>query len=125
MVAIKQLNRDGVQGNQEFLIEVLMLSLLHDSNLVNLIGYCAEGDQRLLVYEYMPMGSLENHLFGKVCDQKLRLCIHFPILKSPTQLFLSHSCILYLLGYNCPCIVFRLLRTCGFFAINLGLNFEH
>lgn len=62
-VAIKQLNRDGLQGNQEFIVEVLMLSLLHHPNLVNLIGYCAEGDQRLLVYEYMAMGSLENHLF--------------------------------------------------------------
>lgn len=42
-----------------------MLSLLHDTNLVNLIGYCADGDQRLLVYEYMALGSLEDHLFGK------------------------------------------------------------
>lgn len=41
-----------------------MLSLLHHSNLVTLIGYCTDGDQRLLVYEYMPMGSLEDHLFG-------------------------------------------------------------
>jgi len=40
----------------------LMLSLLHHPNLVNLIGYCADGDQRLLVYEYMPLGSLEDHL---------------------------------------------------------------
>ncbi|XP_022760505.1 serine/threonine-protein kinase PBL27-like isoform X2 [Durio zibethinus] len=39
-----------------------MLSLLHHSNLVNLIGYCADGDQRLLVYEFMPLGSLEDHL---------------------------------------------------------------
>ncbi|PSS14080.1 Serine/threonine-protein kinase [Actinidia chinensis var. chinensis] len=39
-----------------------MLSLLHHQNLVNLIGYCADGDQRLLVYEYMPMGSLDDHL---------------------------------------------------------------
>lgn len=42
-----------------------MLSLLHHSNLVNLIGYCADGDQRLLVYEYMALGSLEDHLHGK------------------------------------------------------------
>lgn len=42
-----------------------MLSLLHHTNLVNLIGYCADGDQRLLVYEYMPLGSLEDHLHGK------------------------------------------------------------
>ncbi|CAN6461886.1 unnamed protein product [Victoria cruziana] len=63
VVAVKQLDRSGLQGNREFLVEVLMLSLLHHSNLVNLIGYCADGDQRLLVYEYMPMGSLEDHLF--------------------------------------------------------------
>lgn len=43
-----------------------MLSLLHHPNLVNLIGYCADGDQRLLVYEFMPLGSLEDHLHGKI-----------------------------------------------------------
>lgn len=65
VVAVKQLDRNGLQGNREFLVEVLMLSLLHHANLVNLIGYCAEGDQRLLVYEFMPLGSLEDHLHGK------------------------------------------------------------
>ncbi|XP_074566547.1 putative serine/threonine-protein kinase PBL7 isoform X1 [Curcuma longa] len=64
VVAIKQLDRNGLQGNREFLVEVLMLSLLHHPNLVNLIGYCADGDQRLLVYEYMALGSLEDHLHG-------------------------------------------------------------
>lgn len=63
IVAVKQLNHDGLQGYQEFIVEVLMLSLLHHVNLVTLIGYCTAGDQRLLVYEYMPMGSLEDHLF--------------------------------------------------------------
>ncbi|KAK2984346.1 hypothetical protein RJ640_026970 [Escallonia rubra] len=62
VVAVKQLDRNGLQGNREFLVEVLMLSLLHHQNLVNLIGYCADGDQRLLVYEYMSLGSLEDHL---------------------------------------------------------------
>ncbi|CAI5992031.1 unnamed protein product [Closterium sp. NIES-64] len=62
VVAVKQLDRNGVQGNREFLVEVLMLSLLHHPNLVNLIGYCADGDQRLLVYEFMPRGALEDHL---------------------------------------------------------------
>ncbi|CAN0901054.1 Probable serine/threonine-protein kinase PBL23 [Linum grandiflorum] len=61
-VAVKQLDRNGFQGNREFLVEVLMLSLLHHSNLVNLVGYCADGDQRILVYEYMANGSLEDHL---------------------------------------------------------------
>lgn len=65
-MAIKQLNRDGLQGNKEFLVEVLMLIVLRHPNLVSLIGYCADGDERLLVYEYMPKGSLEDHLFGKL-----------------------------------------------------------
>ncbi|CAJ1972619.1 unnamed protein product [Sphenostylis stenocarpa] len=67
LVAIKQLRLDGEthQGNREFVTEVLMLSLLHHSNLVKLCGYCTHGDQRLLVYEYMPMGSLEQLLEEK------------------------------------------------------------
>ncbi|WOH13714.1 hypothetical protein DCAR_0833225 [Daucus carota subsp. sativus] len=70
VVAVKQLDRDGLQGNREFLVEVLMLSLLHHSNLVNLIGYCADGDQRLLVYEFMPLGSLEDHLHDLPPDKE-------------------------------------------------------
>ncbi|VVA95485.1 unnamed protein product [Arabis nemorensis] len=69
VVAIKQLNPDGHQGNQEFIVEVLMLSVFHHPNLVTLIGYCTSGAQRLLVYEYMPMGSLEDHLFDLEPDQ--------------------------------------------------------
>lgn len=70
IVAVKQLDRNGLQGNREFLVEVLMLSLLHHPNLVNLIGYCADGDQRLLVYEFMPLGSLEDHLHDLPPDKK-------------------------------------------------------
>uniref|UniRef100_A0A0D3EYE6 non-specific serine/threonine protein kinase n=1 Tax=Oryza barthii TaxID=65489 RepID=A0A0D3EYE6_9ORYZ len=69
-VAVKQLDRNGLQGNREFLVEVLMLSLLHHTNLVNLIGYCADGDQRLLVYEFMPLGSLEDHLHDLPPDKE-------------------------------------------------------
>lgn len=70
IVAVKQLDRNGMQGNKEFLVEVLMLSLLKHHNLLNLIGYCADGDQRLLVYEYMPLGSLETHLHDNPADKK-------------------------------------------------------
>ncbi|KAE8670589.1 Serine/threonine-protein kinase PBS1 [Hibiscus syriacus] len=62
IVAVKQLDRNGKQGSREFFSEVLMLSLVNYPNLVNLIGYCADGDQRILVYEYMANGSLEYHL---------------------------------------------------------------
>ncbi|KAE8734262.1 Serine/threonine-protein kinase PBS1 [Hibiscus syriacus] len=74
VVAIKQLDRSGLQGNREFLVEVLMLSLLHHPNLVNLIGYCADGDQRLLVYELMPLGSLEDHLHDLPLDKEPMDC---------------------------------------------------
>ncbi|KAK8544897.1 hypothetical protein V6N13_061552 [Hibiscus sabdariffa] len=70
VVAVKQLDKTGLQREKEFLVEVLMLSLLRHRNLVNLIGYCAEGDQRLLVYEYMQKGSLEDHLHYLAPDQK-------------------------------------------------------
>ncbi|XP_021767440.1 probable serine/threonine-protein kinase PBL25 isoform X1 [Chenopodium quinoa] len=76
-IAVKQLDRNGLQGNKEFLVEVLMLSLLHHSNLVNLIGYCADGDQRLLVYEYMSLGSLEDHLFGNHLSYYYHLKFNF------------------------------------------------
>ncbi|CAI9753282.1 unnamed protein product [Fraxinus pennsylvanica] len=62
IVAVKKLNQNGLQGNKEFLVEVLMLSLLRHPNLVNLVGYCDEGDQRILVYEFFPLGSLESRL---------------------------------------------------------------
>nr|TKS07931.1 serine/threonine-protein kinase PBS1 [Populus alba] len=63
VVAVKKLDPLGIQGDKEFQVEVLMLSLMHHPNIVNLIGYCGDADHRLLVYEYMPLGSLEDHLF--------------------------------------------------------------
>ncbi|KAG8634229.1 serine/threonine-protein kinase PBL34 isoform X2 [Manihot esculenta] len=64
-VAVKTLNHDGLQGHKEWLAEVNFLGNLLHPNLVKLIGYCIEDDQRLLVYEFMPRGSLENHLFRR------------------------------------------------------------
>lgn len=64
IVAVKQLDRFGCQGIREFVVEVMTLSMADHPNLVRLIGYCAEGDQRLLVYEFMPLGSVEDHLYG-------------------------------------------------------------
>ncbi|XP_047962605.1 serine/threonine-protein kinase PCRK1-like [Salvia hispanica] len=65
-VAVKQLGRRGLQGHKEWVTEVNVLGVVEHPNLVKLIGYCAEDDergiQRLLVYEYMPNGSVEDHL---------------------------------------------------------------
>ncbi|KAK8573633.1 hypothetical protein V6N13_009721 [Hibiscus sabdariffa] len=70
VVAVKQLDRHGYQGNKEFLVEVLMLVLLKHPNLVELVGYCIDGDQRVLVYEYMTNGSLEDHLLDLSPEMK-------------------------------------------------------
>ncbi|KAF8085753.1 hypothetical protein N665_0648s0004 [Sinapis alba] len=65
-VAVKQLGKRGLQGHKEWVTEVNFLGVVEHSNLVKLLGYCAEDDergiQRLLVYEYMPNRSVEFHL---------------------------------------------------------------
>ncbi|KAL6896836.1 hypothetical protein ACP4OV_007408 [Aristida adscensionis] len=66
MVAIKKLKKESFQGHREWLAEVTYLGQLHHPNLVQLVGYCSDaGGHKLLVYEYMPRGSLENHLFRR------------------------------------------------------------
>ncbi|KAL5218386.1 hypothetical protein ABZP36_019070 [Zizania latifolia] len=65
IVAVKKLKLDSFQGHREWLAEVNYLGQLSHPNLVRLIGYCFEDEQRLLVYEFMPRGSLEHHLFRR------------------------------------------------------------
>ncbi|KAG4964540.1 hypothetical protein JHK85_039515 [Glycine max] len=65
VVAIKKLKPESFQGHREWLAEVNYLGQLHHENMVKLIGYCTDGKNRLLVYEFMQKGSLENHLFRK------------------------------------------------------------
>lgn len=69
IVAIKKLSKDGCQGHKQWVAEVQLLGVVDHPNLVRLIGYCAvdgeRGIQRLLVYEYMPNKSLEDHIFSR------------------------------------------------------------
>eukprot|EP01018_Ginkgo_biloba_P004892 Gb_27683 [translate_table: standard] len=65
-VAVKVLDLEGLQGHREWLAEVIFLGQLSHPHLVKLVGYCCEDEDRVLVYEFMPRGSLENHLFRKV-----------------------------------------------------------
>ncbi|XP_044493701.1 receptor-like cytoplasmic kinase 176 isoform X2 [Mangifera indica] len=65
VIAVKRLNREGYQGHKEWLTEINYLGQFHHPNLVKLIGYCLEDEHRLLVYEFMPRGSMENHLFRR------------------------------------------------------------
>ncbi|XP_057441946.1 receptor-like cytoplasmic kinase 176 isoform X1 [Lotus japonicus] len=65
VIAVKRLNQEGLQGHSEWLTEINYLGQLHHPNLVRLVGYCVEDDQRLLVYEFLTKGSLDNHLFRR------------------------------------------------------------
>ncbi|KAG2324331.1 hypothetical protein Bca52824_007059 [Brassica carinata] len=78
-VAVKKSNPDSAQGLHEWQCEVKFLGKFHHPNLVKLLGYCWEENQFLLVYEYLPKGSLENHLFSKgealTWDTRLKIAI--------------------------------------------------
>ncbi|KAI4344975.1 hypothetical protein L6164_012145 [Bauhinia variegata] len=66
-VAVKVHDGDNShQGHREWLAEVIFLGQLSHPNLVKLIGYCCQDEHRVLIYEYMARGSVENNLFSKV-----------------------------------------------------------
>lgn len=65
-VAVKVLGRNSKQGEKEFKTEVLLLGRLHHRNLVNLVGYCDEKKNNMLIYDYMSNGSLASHLYSNL-----------------------------------------------------------
>uniref|UniRef100_M8BSK9 non-specific serine/threonine protein kinase n=1 Tax=Aegilops tauschii TaxID=37682 RepID=M8BSK9_AEGTA len=69
-VAVKRLGQESSQGHKEWLAEINLAHLSHP-NLVKLFGYCLEDEHRLLVYEFIPHGSLDNHLFKRDSCQPL------------------------------------------------------
>uniref|UniRef100_A0A2N9ED71 Protein kinase domain-containing protein n=1 Tax=Fagus sylvatica TaxID=28930 RepID=A0A2N9ED71_FAGSY len=62
VAAIKMLHREGKQGERAFRVEVDLLSRLHSPYLVELLGYCADQQHRLLIFEFMSNGTLQHHL---------------------------------------------------------------
>uniref|UniRef100_A0A0D3ECU1 Protein kinase domain-containing protein n=1 Tax=Brassica oleracea var. oleracea TaxID=109376 RepID=A0A0D3ECU1_BRAOL len=63
--AVKLLSQSSTQGYKQFKAEVDLLMRVHHTNLVNLVGYCNEGDHLALIHEYVPNGDLRHHLSGK------------------------------------------------------------
>ncbi|CAH2074683.1 unnamed protein product [Thlaspi arvense] len=65
VVAVKRAEKGSLQGQKEFYTEIELLSRLHHRNLVSLLGYCDEKGEQMVVYEFMPNGSLQDALSAR------------------------------------------------------------
>ncbi|KAM6566771.1 hypothetical protein CsatA_025899 [Cannabis sativa] len=101
---------------KEFHTELDLLSRLNHAHLLNLLGYCEEGEERLLVYEYMAHGSLHQHLHGKNIALKEQL----DWVRRVTIAVQAARGIEYLHGYACPPVIHRDIKSS-----NILIDEEH
>ncbi|PKA45613.1 L-type lectin-domain containing receptor kinase IX.1 [Apostasia shenzhenica] len=78
-VAIKRVARGSQQGKKEYISEVTIISRLRHRNLVQLVGWCHERKELLLVYEFMPNGSLDSYLYGRDGKRSLAWPVRYKI----------------------------------------------
>jgi uncharacterized protein (DUF2249 family) len=81
-IAVKRLKVWSTKAERDFAVEIEILGRVRHKNLLSLLGYCAEGQERLIVYDYMPNLSLFAHLHGHVAadstldwDQRMKIAV--------------------------------------------------
>uniref|UniRef100_A0A1J3G4N3 Cysteine-rich receptor-like protein kinase 11 n=2 Tax=Noccaea caerulescens TaxID=107243 RepID=A0A1J3G4N3_NOCCA len=93
-IAVKRLSRNNsVQGLKEFKNEVTVLAKLQHTNLVRILGFCLEGEEQILVYEFLPNKSLDYFLFDPVKQDQLNWSKRYDIIGGITRgmLYLHHD----------------------------------
>lgn len=80
-VAVKKVSHDSRQGIKEFIAEIASIGRMDHKNLVHLLGYCRRKHELLLVYEYLPNGSLDRYLHNHEVNRKLDWNTRFQIIK--------------------------------------------